>query len=86
MRGGAASGTVSATGVSSPGKPGPCGSPGFVVQKLSVERQSNKSMGTVFIVQMSEKAEKLSHLQEIRNAQAALQKVLEDYKNKHICL
>ena len=40
-------------------------------------------MGTVFIVQMSEKAEKLSHLQEIRNAQAALQKVLEDYKNKH---
>ena len=37
-------------------------------------------MGTVFIVQMSEKAEKLSHLQEIRNAQAALQKVLEDYK------
>ena len=83
MRGGAASGTVSATGVSSPGKPGPCGSPGFVVQKLSVERQSNKSMGTVFIVQMSEKVEKLSHLQEIRNAQAALQKVLEDYKNKH---
>ena len=31
-------------------------------------------MGTVFIVQMSEKAEKLSHLQEIRNAQAAITK------------
>ena len=41
-------------------------------------------MGTVFIVQMSEKAEKLSHLQEIRNAQAALQKVLEDYKNNSL--
>ena len=39
---------------------------------------------TVFIVQMSEKAEKLSHLQEIRNAQAALQKVLEDYKNNSL--
>ena len=41
-------------------------------------------MGTVFIVQMSEKVEKLSHLQEIRNAQAALQKVLEDYKNNSL--
>ena len=41
-------------------------------------------MGTVFIVQMSEKAEKLSYLQEIRNAQAALQKVLEDYKNNSL--
>ena len=30
------------------------------------------------------KAEKLSHLQEIRNAQAALQKVLEDYKNNSL--
>ena len=41
-------------------------------------------MGTVFIVQMSKEAERLSHLQEIRNAQAALQKVLEDYKNNSL--
>ena len=41
-------------------------------------------MGTVFIVQMSKEAERLSHLQEIRNVQAALQKVLEDYKNNSL--
>ena len=38
-------------------------------------------MGAVYIVQMSEKAEKLEHLKEIQNAQAALQKVLDDFKN-----
>ena len=39
-------------------------------------------MGVVFIVQISEKAENLNHLQEIRNAQAALQKVLEAFKTE----
>ena len=39
-------------------------------------------MGAVYIVQMSEKAENLNHLHEIRNAQAALQKVLEDFRLK----
>lgn len=39
-------------------------------------------MGTVFIVQMSEKAECLNHLPEIKNAQSALQKVLDYYKNE----
>lgn len=52
MRGGGASGSgvVSAIGMFCLGEPGPCGSLGFVVQKLSEERQSSKSMGTVFIV------------------------------------
>lgn len=39
-------------------------------------------LGAVFIAQMSEKAENLNHLQEIRNAQAALQKVLEAFKTE----
>ena len=39
-------------------------------------------MGVVYIVQMSEKAEKLNHLQEIRNAQAALQKALEAFRTE----
>lgn len=39
-------------------------------------------MGAVFIVQMSKEAENLNHLQEIRNAQAALQKVLDDFKKE----
>lgn len=38
-------------------------------------------MGAVYIVQMSREAEKLEHLREIRNAQAALQKVLDDFKH-----
>lgn len=38
-------------------------------------------MGAVYIVQMSQEAEKLEHLREIRNAQAALQKVLDDFKH-----
>ena len=37
-------------------------------------------MGAVFIIQVSEKVENLSRLSEIRNAQAALQKVIEDFK------
>ena len=37
-------------------------------------------MGAVYIVQMSRKAEKLEHLREIKDAQAALQKVLHDFK------
>ena len=36
-------------------------------------------MGVVYIVQMSSKAENLKHLDEIKNAQAALQKVLDDF-------
>lgn len=36
-------------------------------------------MGAVYIVQMSSKAENLKHLDEIKNAQAALQKVLDDF-------
>lgn len=39
-------------------------------------------MGAVFIIQMSEKAENLSCLPEIINAQAALQKVLENFKKE----
>lgn len=39
-----------------------------------------EGMGTVYIVKMSSEMENLTHLKEIRNAQAALQKVLEDYK------
>ena len=37
-------------------------------------------MGAVYIVQMSENAEKLSHLKEIKNSQEALQKVLDYFK------
>ena len=37
-------------------------------------------MGAVYIVRMSKEAENLEHLPEIQNAQAALQKVLEDYR------
>lgn len=37
-------------------------------------------MGVVYIVQMSETVENLSNLRDIRNAQAALQKVLDEYE------
>ena len=37
-------------------------------------------MGAVYIVQMSSKAENLNNLDEIKNAQAALQKVLDDFR------
>ena len=37
-------------------------------------------MGAVYIVQMSSKAENLNNLDEIKNAQAALQKVLDDFE------
>ena len=36
-------------------------------------------MGAVYIVQMSDDAEHLEHLREIRDAQAALQKVLHSF-------
>lgn len=39
-------------------------------------------MGAVYIVQMSKEAENLGHLQEIRKAQAALQKVLDEFKRE----
>ena len=39
-------------------------------------------MGAVYIVQMSKEAENLEHLREIREAQAALQKVLHEFKRE----
>ena len=39
-------------------------------------------MGAVYIVQMSKEAENLEHLQEIRKAQTALQKVLDEFKRE----
>lgn len=39
-------------------------------------------LGAVYIVKMSKDAEKLEHLREIRDAQNALQKVLDDFKSE----
>ena len=39
-----------------------------------------EKMGEVSIVKISEKAENLTHLKEIQNAQAALQKVLDGFR------
>lgn len=41
-----------------------------------------EKMGAVYIVKMSDDAEKLGHLHEIRDAQNALQKVLDDFKSE----